>query len=237
VAQGFRAPNLYDLTNVGPIPSGIVVPNPSARPEKSWTYEAGLRVHAGGASAELVAYRTSITDFIDRVPGTFDGDTLLNGERVYIGANIGTARLWGLEAEAAHRVASLELRGSLLYTYGEQTLADGTVEPMSKIPPLSGTAEARWWGSRRTWWIAYQLGWATRQDRLSSRDLNDARIQEGGTPGFTAHAIVAGTTIAEPLTISAGFENVSDKLYRTHASGVDAPGRHVWVGVAVQAAP
>ena len=237
IAQGFRAPNLYDMTNVGAVPGGVVVPNPGLDPEKSLTYEAGLRLHAGATGGELVAYRTIIDGFIDRVPATFNGDTLLDGERVYQGTNIGTARLWGIEAEGIQRVASLELRGTLLYTYGEQTLADGTVEPMSKIPPLSGTAEARWWGPQRRWWVAYRLGWATLQDRLSSRDLTDTRIEAGGTPGYTSHSLVASASVAEDFTLSAGVENLTDGLYRTHASGVDAPGRHVWVGMAVYGAP
>jgi len=37
--------------------------------------------------------------------------------------------------------------------------------------------------------------------------------------------------------VSAGVENLADKLYRTHASGVDMPGRHVWVGMSVYGAP
>jgi len=237
IAQGFRAPNLYDLTNVGAVPGGVVVPNPDLTPEKSLTYEAGLRLHAPSSSGGLVVYRTLIDGFIDRVPATFNGDTLLDGERVFQGTNIGEAHLWGIEAEAVQRVATLELRGTLLYTYGEQTFADGTIEPMSKIPPLSGTAEVRWWGSGRRWWIAYRLGWATLQDRLSTRDLTDTRIEQGGTPGYAVHSLVASASVFEPFTVSAGVENLTDALYRTHASGVDAAGRHVWVGVSVYGAP
>jgi len=237
IAQGFRAPNLYDLTNVGAVPGGVVVPNPDLDPEKSLTYEAGLRLHAPSTSGNLVVYRTLIDGFIDRVRATFNGDTLLDGERVFQGTNIGEARLWGIEAEAVQSIAALELRGTLLYTYGKQTFADGTVEPMSKIPPLSGTAEARWWGPRRRWWVAYRLGWATLQDRLSTRDLTDTRIEQGGTPGYTVHSLIASASVFEPFTLSAGVENLTDELYRTHASGVDAPGRHVWMGVSVYGAP
>ena len=32
------------------------------------------------------------------------------------------------------------------------------------------------------------------------------------------------------ITATLGLENLTDALYRTHASGVDGPGRHVWVG-------
>jgi len=235
LAQGFRAPNLYDLTNVGPVPGGIVVPNPDLAPERSLTCEAGLRLRAGATGGEVVVYRTAIGGFVDRAPATFRGDTLLEGERVFQGRNVGDARVWGVEAEAAHRTGPLELRGTLLATRGEQTPAGGAAEPMPKIPPVSGTAEARWWGPDRAWWVAYRLSWAARQDRLAARDLEDSRIAPGGTPAYAAHALVASAAVARGFSLSIGLENLTGRLYRTHASGVDAPGRHVWAGLSVQA--
>ncbi|MDH3496475.1 MAG: TonB-dependent receptor [Gemmatimonadota bacterium] len=232
LAQGFRAPNLYDLTNVGPVPGGVVVPNSAVGPERSLSYEAGIRIDLERTAVDLVAYRTLIDDFIDRVPATFRGDTLLDGERVFQGRNVGDARVWGVEAMAVHRAGPVEARGTLLYTRGEQTLGDGTDEPMAKIPPLAGHARLRWRGAQGRWWIGYELRWAARQDRLSSRDLLDPRIEPGGTPGYAVHSVLAGATLGT-LTLSAGLENLGDVLYRTHASGVDAPGRHVWVGIAV----
>lgn len=232
IAQGFRAPNLYDLTNVGPVPGGVVVPNPNVGPERSLGYEVGVRVARARTAVNVVAFRTLIDDFIDRVPATFRGDTLLDGERVFQGQNVGDARVWGLEAAAAHRTGSLEGRGTLLYTYGQQTLGDGTDEPMAKIPPLSGQTRLRWLGAGGRWWLGYELRWAARQDRLSSRDLVDPRIEPGGTPGYAVHSLLAGVAVGT-VTLSVGLENLGDALYRTHASGVDAPGRHVWVGVAL----
>lgn len=231
LAQGFRAPNLYDVTNIGAVPDGVVIPNPDARPERSLSYEAGARLHAGRTAFTLTAYRTLIHDFIDRVPATFNGDTLLGGERVFQGRNVGEARVWGLEAEAAHALGALDGEATLLYTYGQQTLGDGTSEPMAKIPPLAGTARVRWLGPAARWWVAYQLTWAAKQDRLSSRDLSDSRIQEGGTPGFAVHSLLASIAVTPGLSASLGLENLTNRLYRTHASGVDAPARNVWVGV------
>ncbi len=232
LAQGFRAPNLYDLTNVGPAPGGVVVPNPDVGPERSLSYEAGARIDLARTALDLVAYRSLIDDFIDRVPATFRGDTLLDGERVLQGQNVGDARVWGLEAVAVHRAGPVEARGTLLYTRGEQTLGDGTDEPMAKIPPLSGQTRLRWLGAEGRWWVGYELRWAARQNRLSSRDLLDPRIEPGGTPGYAVHSVLAGATLGA-LTLSAGLENLGNVLYRTHASGVDAPGRHVWVGISL----
>ncbi len=231
LAEGFRAPNLYDLTNVGPVPTGIVVPNPSAVPEHSLSAELGVRYSAARGAFAVTVYRTTITDFIDRTPGTFQGDTLFDGERVFQGQNVGTARVVGVEAEAVARLGPLEARGMLLYSRGEQEDAAGVETAMSKMPPLGGSGTLRWASYGRRVWIEYTLRWAARQDRLGIRDLQDTRIPLGGTPGFGVQGINAGAVIAPRLSITAGIENLTDKLYRTHASGVDNAGRHVWVGL------
>lgn len=230
VAQGFRAPNLYDLTNVGPVPGGIQLPNPTARPERSLSFEAGLRYAGPSAGLDIEVYRSTIEDFIDRTIGVFNGDTLFNGLRVFQGTNVGTAWQRGIEAEALWRGHGLELRGTLLYTHGEQELASGAREPMSKIPPLNGSARVKWTAPNGPW-VEYGLRWATAQDRLSARDLRDTRIPPGGTPGYTAHGVRAGVDLGPDLTLTAGVDNLANALYRDHGSGVDNPGRHVWVGL------
>jgi iron complex outermembrane receptor protein/hemoglobin/transferrin/lactoferrin receptor protein len=231
LAEGFRAPNLYDLTNVGPVPGGIALPNANAMPERSLSTELGVRYSTVPAALEITGYYTRITDFIDRTVGTFNGDTLFQGERVFQGRNVGTAQMAGVEAEGVLRVGPLETRGTLLYTHGRQEDASGLEAPMAKIPPLSGGATAQWTAPDRRTWVAYTFQWSARQDRLGERDLRDSRIPDGGTSGFVAHGVSAGTTLIPRVTLSAGLENIGDKLYRTHASGVDNAGRHVWVGI------
>ncbi len=230
VAEGFRAPNLYDLTRTGPVPGGVALPNPEARPEESVSGELSVR-HVGPSTAfDVTAYYTRVTDFIDRVPGAFQGDTLFIGERVFQGRNVGTARIRGVEAEAIKTFGPLRLHAGLQYTYGDQTPASGVEEPMAKIPPLSGFATVRWSVPTRPIAVEYVLRWATTQDRLGSRDLDDPRIPPEGTPGYTVHGVRILADLPSGLEVAAGFENVFDRLYRTHASGVDAAGRHVWVG-------
>src|SRR3990172_2288400 len=230
LAQGFRAPNLYDLTNVGPVPGGVQLPNPSARSERSLSMEAGVRYAGRTAGLDLEVYRSTIEDFIDRTVGVFNGDTLFDGARVFQGQNIGTAWQRGLEAEDLWRGRGFELRGTLLYTHGEQELAPGVREAMSKIPPLNGSGRVRWTAPSGPW-IEYGLRWASAQERLSARDLRDTRIPPGGTPGHAIHGIRAGMNLGPDLLASGGVDNLADALYRDHGSGVDNPGRHVWIGL------
>jgi outer membrane receptor protein involved in Fe transport len=232
LAQGFRAPNLYDLTRTGPVPGGVALPNPDARPEESLSGEMSVR-YAGRAGAfDITVYATRVTDFLDRVPGAFLGDTLFGGERVFQGRNVGTATIRGVELEAAKTLGSVRLDAGAVYTHGDQTPASGLPEPMSKIPPFSGYAVVRWATPvpHRRMVVEYALRWALQQDRLGVRDLGDPRIPPGGTPGYVVHGLRFSVELASGFDLSAGLENVLDALYRSHASGVDAAGRHVWVG-------
>jgi outer membrane receptor protein involved in Fe transport len=233
-AQGFRAPNLYDLTNVGPVPGGVQLPNPAARPERSVAFDLGLRRFAARGAFEVTVYHMRLADFMDRAPGVFQGDTLYRGERVFQLRNAGRARLTGVEADAEWILGSLELATQVSFTRGEQELAVGGKEPMSKIPPLGGGVELRWQPAGRRWWAVYALRWATPQRRLGSRDLSDPRIQVGGTAGFAVHGVGWGYA-GRVASVTAGLDNLTDLAYRAHASGVDNPGRHVWVGVELRA--
>ncbi len=227
-AEGFRAPNLYDLTNVGSVPGGVQLPNVAAKPERSVSGEVSLRYQRDGIGAALTGYRNWIRDFLDRAPGQFRGDTLYNGQRVFQGVNVGRATVTGAEFEIGFRSGGFDGGATLLYTHGEQRAADGAVKPMSKIPPLGGSGRVRWSSSAGPW-VEYGIRWAGAQRRLGDRDLRDSRIEPGGTPGFFLHGARMGLRIGANLAVSAGLENVTDKLYREHASGIDAPGRHVWL--------
>ena len=70
-----------------------------------------------------------------------------------------------------------------------------------------------------------------RQDKLSARDLADTvRIPPGGTPGYTTLNFRYGRTIDECQRVIVNVENVTDKAYRVHGSGADAPGINLVVG-------
>ena len=77
-----------------------------------------------------------------------------------------------------------------------------------------------------------QVGLVDRADRLNFQDLTDARIPEGGTPGFQTLNVRLGTTLGERRnhTLSLALENIFDQAYRVHGSGVDGPGINAILG-------
>jgi outer membrane receptor protein involved in Fe transport len=49
------------------------------------------------------------------------------------------------------------------------------------------------------------------------------------TAGWLSLAVRAGFPLTEQITISAALENLSDRNFRFHGSGIDAPGRSLWL--------
>lgn len=71
------------------------------------------------------------------------------------------------------------------------------------------------------------LLFAGSQDRLSPRDLQDVRMNPVGTPGWLTANVAAIWQPGERVQATASVENILDKRYRLHGSGIDATGRNL----------
>ena len=226
IAQAFRAPNIDDLSTLGAFDFGVEVPPGRLDPERSVSIEGGLKANTSRVAATFAVYRLQLRDLIDRLPATFGGSPIWDGQPVYQRANVGEAYVRGMEADAEWRVTgALTLRGFVASTYGQQVTVDA---PMRRIPPINGLAGARYRWNRGLW-LEATLRTAGAQTRLSPGDLADHRIPPGGTPGWTVANVTAGTRIGWSLLLSAGIANIFNEAYRTHGSGVDGPGRNAWL--------
>ena len=126
----------------------------------------------------------------------------------------------------------LSLRAQAFHTYGSQTGPDGQGrEPVGGIPPVTGVVALRRSMGRVGGgaWLEVAARGAGAQARLSERDLRDTRIQQGGTPGYGILSLRGAVFPWDATRVSAGLENLLDRGYREHGSGIDAPGRHVWL--------
>ena len=227
VNRGFRAPNVSDIGSLGPFDFGVEIPSPDLEPERSLTFELGHKARMGPVASALAVFVTNLGDIIERVPSTYLGSPILEGDRVYRKKNVGEARLKGVEAEVEvalpHRSV---LAAAVVYAHGQSLDAD---EPMRRVPPLHGRVALRFSPARPAFAEVEWL-WAAKQDRLASGDLADHRIAPGGTPGWNVLNL-RGSWAAGPLRLRAGVENVLDEAYRRHGSGIDGVGRAAWAAV------
>jgi outer membrane receptor protein involved in Fe transport len=220
VAQGFRAPNMEDF--FGRVDFFTEIPNTELEPEESLNWEVGLKYQDRNTSGEIYYYHTDYEQLIERVevaPGVEQRQ------------NIGEAWIQGVEGGLTHQFNShWSLTGTITWTEGEDK---HNGEPLRRIPPLNGTARVRYTHSPKFW---TELGglFADKQDRLSGGDIRDPRIPEGGTPGYAVWSLKAGYNRTPDEQLLVTFENIGDKEYKTHGSGLYAPGRSLLVSYRIE---
>jgi iron complex outermembrane receptor protein/hemoglobin/transferrin/lactoferrin receptor protein len=238
VGQGFRAPNIDDLTILGRTGSRFEVPNPALKPETSLTMEAGVRGRSTLATGSATYFLTDIDGLIQRGAGTFNGRTFqdIDGDGVrgasepliFQRQNAGRAQLHGVELEGRLRPTDhWTVTGTVVRTVGTEQV---TGDPLRRIPPTYGRAVVGWSAGNRWWADAYTV-FASRQSRLAPGDLTDIRIPAGGTPGFLTLNARGGVTLTSQVQLTAGLENITDQTYRTHGSGIDGAGINAVVGL------
>ncbi len=230
--QAFRAPNLSDLSKFGESKGNTFeVPNAALKPEKLLSVDAGIRWNHSRMQGSLVGYYAVVSDLLGSVPALFNGSPqiIAAGDTLQVKRkeNIGKAYLSGFEFSFnANLRARLSWYGNAAYTYGQSTTAD---EPISKIPPFFGLMGLRYHYHR--WQAAFYARFAARQNRLSADDLDDPRIPNTGTPGWYTLNLRGNFQPTPGITLTLALENVLDKNYREHASGINGPGRNLVVSL------
>lgn len=220
--RGFRPPNIFDLGTLGPRPGNrFNVANEDLDPESLRSVDLGLKLDGRRWQAEAFAFYSRYDDRIESVP---TGEITEEGRTVVRAENIGKVTLYGIETGARYVAEGpWEAYGVLNWTRGEDDLPGGGHQPADRVPPLNGRAGLRVQPAPAVELETYAL-FAAEQDRLSDRDVGDPRIDPEGTPGWATLNLRAAWRPRENLELEVVVENVLDKRYREHGSGLDARG-------------
>lgn len=226
---GFRAPNVFDLGTLGNRPGNrFNIPNTSLDSERVAQIDLGVRHRTARAQLELMVYALH---YDDRITSVLTGDVTPDGRDVVQSVNAADSTIRGIEAGADVELTDSIFAGAVLnYTWGEQGISGAPSEPADRIPPLSGRLNIAYdpGGNIR---VDVWLRFAGEQDRLSARDVRDVRIDPAGTSGWAILGARASWDYRNNWQFTLGVDNVLDKRYRVHGSGLDAPGQNVSLSV------
>jgi outer membrane receptor protein involved in Fe transport len=218
---GFRAPNIDDLGTLGIVDFRYETPNFGLKPESSFQYEAGYKFIGQKLRGDLFVYRNELYNLITRKR---IGDETIEGYPLYKKENSERAYIQGIETAWDYNLnRSVTMSGNITYTYGWNITKD---EPVRRIPPLFGRMAFDYSCNQ----LRFGLEWlaAARQDRLAQGDKDDNRIPEGGTPGWSIFNMNTGYTW-KFITANLSFNNLLNKDYRYHGSGVNGYGRSLFI--------
>jgi outer membrane receptor protein involved in Fe transport len=223
ISEGFRAPNLDDLmaNNPNVLQQGQSIPSLGLVPEESINYEVGMKTDFYRLRTQTSVFWIDIQENIVSItaaPNTFasaNQDSFVQGVE-FAGDYLLTPN-WSLY-------------GNFWHIRGTNEITDA---PLSRIPPTQGILGLRYDDrENRQYFDVYS--WASaRQDRLDPvRDLTDERIPVGGTPGFATLNFRMGRVFGRrgQHRVSLSLENITDKAYLVHGSGVLGTGATARLG-------
>jgi hemoglobin/transferrin/lactoferrin receptor protein len=245
--QAFRAPSLNDTTAVTVTNEGIDAPSPDLGSERSTGIDVGFKARFGNISGSVIYYYTIIDGLVTRVPveEAYAGKELPKlyrdlqeaheGVDIFVKDNISEANIQGIEMDAKALMPYIEgvsAYGNLTFTRGHDVDAD---QPIRREQPLNGLLGVRWDERKGRFWAEFYTRYADKQDRLSSGDRRDPRIPgltsdpkeadpRAYTPGWFTLNIRTGINLDNWPRLTIGVENIANKRYREHGSGVDGPG-------------
>jgi hemoglobin/transferrin/lactoferrin receptor protein len=231
VSQGFRAPNLSDLSRFDSARSNeFEIPAPDLDPEYYLNYELGVKVQREKTSVQTSAFYTDIEDQILRVPtGNVNGA----GQTEITKANVGDGYIWGLELGSAYRfVRDWTVFGNATYMEGKVDTFPTSApvverEYIDRLMPFTAQLGFRWDEPDGVFWSEIIGVYADDADRLSTRDEQDTqRIPPGGTPSYTVVDLRGGWSVRPDVELLVAVENLFDEDYRVHGSGSNAVGRN-----------
>ncbi|MBD1576604.1 TonB-dependent hemoglobin/transferrin/lactoferrin family receptor [Vibrio sp. S11_S32] len=204
ISQGFKAPTVYDLYyfyNQG----AIVDANPDLQPEKSLSYELGVRGQNQSARFELVGFYNDYSDFItDQYLGK------VGNKDHYSKSNIANAEIYGVEFSSTILLDQAFNAPQGIYSKFSVAYAEGrdkdSGDHLDSVAPLTGNVGVGYYSVNHTFGGLVNITMAASKNDWSQDD------------NFVAagYSLVDLTTYYRPiqdLTLRAGLFNALDKKY------------------------
>jgi iron complex outermembrane receptor protein len=229
-----RFPDYWELVSAGKEATGSLSAF-HTRPEETTQLDTGVVYSGRRLSGAVSVFYSDVDDYIliqTAYPKGMRSTTVTR--------NV-DARTWGAEADATWALAERwRLTGTLAHTRGENRSDD---RPLAQMPPLEVRTglnyEVPRWSAGVLWrLVAAQDRYAVNQGNIVGQDL-------GPTGGFGVLSLNGAWRPSSSILVSAGIDNLFDKLYAEHLSRggamvsgfeqttrVNEPGRTLWLKLA-----
>ncbi|OHD05255.1 MAG: TonB-dependent receptor [Sphingopyxis sp. RIFCSPHIGHO2_12_FULL_65_19] len=209
-ATGFKAPepgqvNQFFENLTSAFFSYRTLPNPDLGPERSESFEGGVRFSSDAVSLDVTGFSARYKDFIsqEQVGGTGS----IADPIVYQFVNLDRVRVKGAEARFEGRASSgLYTTLALSYAKGDVIDPDGVRSPLESIDPLKLVAGVGYRAPDGRFGGQLVMTHAARKEA--------SRTTSGYRPdSFTILDATAFVRVLDALTLRAGVFNILDKKY------------------------
>ncbi|MHA7113569.1 TonB-dependent receptor [Pseudomonas promysalinigenes] len=212
-AEGFRTPTAKSMYGrfENPTLGYSVQGNPGLEPEKSKSYETGLRGNFDAGNFDVAVFYNKYRDFIDE-----DAVQSANLETTFQANNIKRTTIKGAEVKGRVNLdhfgapQGLYTQGSIAYAHGRN---DDNGQPLNSVNPLTGVFglgyEQANYGGLLSWTLV------KRKTRVDDTTFfaPDGQSSQFRTPGYGVLDLSGFYKVTDDVTVNAGLYNLTDKKY------------------------
>jgi hemoglobin/transferrin/lactoferrin receptor protein len=231
-------PDVDDLSKIFETAAGsVIVPNADLQPEKTINTELGVtKIFNNRTRWENTIYYTHFIDAIVTDKFTLNGQDSVDYDgtmsQVYANQNKGEAFLYGFSSILKSQLDKYFLFSVMMnYTYG-RIKTDGADMPLDHIPPFMSRLAMTYTNNNFSsdFFVNYN-GWKKLKNYNLGGEDNEQYATEEGMPAWFTINLHSSYKVGKYLTVQAGVDNIFDTQYRTFASGINAPGRNIFVAL------
>lgn len=201
----------------------IYVGNPALDSEVAWIAEAGFDLGTGGLRLRPTLFYRRADGYIqgtpfDATPGVADSPVEMvanmNGDATPLMFRNVDAELYGIDLDFDLRLAgTLRVEGAASWVRAKRRdIADN----LYRVAPANGRLAVLWQPGAMT--LGAEVVAAARQGKVSATN------GEAPSSGYAVVGLFGEARLANRLTVAAGVENLFDRLYRPHLSGLNRVG-------------
>lgn len=236
VARKTRVPSLLERfawlpteASYGLADGNIYVGDPSLRPETAWMIETGFDWVTDRVTLRPTFFHRRVDRFIQGVP--FDATpgiaeslvervAAMNGDATPLRFANADAALTGADLDFEITLAGrLSLEGTASWVRARRRDID---DNLYRVAPANIRIAALWLADG--WTLGTEMTAAAAQRRVSVTN------GEAPSPGYAVFGVFGRAALTQTLALEAGIENLFDRLYRPHLSGLNRVG-HSDVGL------
>ncbi|WLT31916.1 TonB-dependent copper receptor [Geothrix sp. PMB-07] len=210
----------------------------NTRPERTTQLDIGWIQQTGTVQASVSAFYGKVGDFILIESNVAKPAGMMGTRLTTVTRNV-DATTWGGEVGATTKLAGfLKVDATLAYTHGQN---DTDAKPLAQIAPLEARLGLGY--EVDAWSVGLLLRGVARQDRFALNQGNIVGQDLGATGGFGIVSFHGGWKPAHGWLVSAGVDNLFNRLYAEHISRgtsvlpgyvvqslrVNEPGRMAWL--------
>ncbi|HUM96461.1 MAG TPA: TonB-dependent receptor [Chitinophagaceae bacterium] len=238
ISTGYRMPNVDDIGKLfESTPGNVIIPNPDLTPEYAWNFELGIvKTIFQKLKLDLNGFHTLLNNAIVRRTSTLNGQDsiMFDGTLSQVESlqNVAKATVSGVQLGVEYFFTpKFSLQTNANWIKGKETDEEKDEQvALRHAPPFYGSTALRYKHKK----FFAEASWVY-NSQIKNEDLAPSEQGKGYmyavdangkpySPGWYTLNVKTSYKLHQNLTLTAGWENITNQRYRPYSSGIVAAG-------------